>query len=71
MCCELGPHLTGIHGSSSTELAGPVHVPAVQVVTDPGRDRVNLRTIRVSQSQAQSLLAAVFTVMTAARTLSG
>ena len=66
-----GSNLAGIHGATSTELARPVHVPAVEVVTDPGGDRVNLRTIRVSQSQPRSLLPDVFTVMTAARTLSG
>ena len=45
--CELGwaglrCHLAGIHGPSSTELARPVHVSAVQVVTDPGGHRVDL-----------------------------
>ena len=44
--CELGwaglrCHLAGIHGPSSTELARPVHVPAVQVVADTRRHGVH------------------------------
>ena len=35
-------YLTRIHGSSGTELPSAVHVPAVQVVTDPTGDGVNL-----------------------------
>ena len=44
-----GCHLTGIHGSSSTELARPVHVSAVEVVTDSGGHRVNLNNISHNQ----------------------
>ena len=42
-------HLTGIHGASSTELARPVHVSAVEVVADPGGHRGNLNNLSQNQ----------------------
>ena len=71
-------HLTSVHTASGAEFARPVHVSAVQVVTDAARHVVYLETW---ENETQSMMGSAclrlvcccecFTVILAARTESG